>query len=103
MGDTNYFSGVIKILENPVPTLVKKKFVRVIVRVEVFQTRQNKCISLVLWGNLASQLKTSYQKNDYLLIEGYTSIKRKNLKLNKITITALKVYPFFLTSKKKID
>ena len=25
MGDTNYFSGIVKILENPVQKLVKKK------------------------------------------------------------------------------
>ena len=103
MGDTNYFSGTIKILENPIQRLIKKKTLITIVQVEVFQTRQNKCILLIFWGNLANEIKASYQKNDYLLIEGYTAIKKTNLKLNKIIVTVLKASPFFLASRKKLN
>ena len=101
MGDTNYFSGTVKILNNPIQRLVKKKKLITILQVEVVQTRQNKCILLVFWGNLGDEIKTSYKKNDYLLIEGYTSIKKTNSKLNIIIVTVLKVSPFFLAQRKK--
>ena len=101
MGDTNYFSGTVKILNNPIQRLVKKKKLTTILQVEVVQTRKNKCILLVFWGNLADKIKTSYKKNDYLLIEGYTSIKKTNSKLNIIIITVLKASPFFLVEKKR--
>ena len=98
MGDTNYFSGIVKILENPVQKLVKEKTLLTIIRVEIPQIRQARSILLVFWGNLGNEIKNSYQTNDYILIEGYSSIKKTNLKLYKIIITGLKIYPLLLTS-----
>ena len=103
MGDTNYFSGIVKILENPVQKLVKKKTLLTIIRVEIPQIRQTRVALIVFWGNLGNEIKNSYRKNDYILIEGYSSIKKTNLelsnfKLHKIIITGLKIYPLLLTS-----
>ena len=98
MADTNYFSGIVKILENPVQKLVKEKTLLTIIRVEIPQIRQARSILLVFWGNLGNEIKNSYQTNDYILIEGYSSIKKTNLKLYKIIITGLKIYPLLLTS-----
>ena len=108
MGDTNYFSGIVKILENPVQKLVKKKTLLTIIRVEIPQIRQARGILLILWGNLGNEIKNSYQKNDYILIEGYSSIKKINVELNnsklhKIIITGLKIYPLLLTSGSMIE
>nr|YP_009029044.1 hypothetical protein [Cylindrotheca closterium]AGH28583.1 hypothetical protein [Cylindrotheca closterium] len=97
MGDTNYFSGTVKILDNPTQKLVKEKILMTKVWVEIAQLRQNKLILVVFWGSLGDEIKHIYQINDYLLIEGYSSIKKTNSKLNRIIITALKVYPLFLT------
>jgi hypothetical protein len=97
MSDTNYFSGTVKILGNPVQKLVKKKFLRTQLWVEIPQLRQNKPILVIFWGNLGNEVKRVYQINDYLLLEGYTSIKKTGLNLDKIMITCLKVYPLFLT------
>lgn len=101
MGDTNYFSGTVKILKNPIQRLVKKKVLITLLQVEIFQSRKNNCILLIFWGNLANQIKASYKKDDYLLIEGYTSIKKMNSQLNKTIVTVLRVSPFFLVSNKK--
>ena len=103
MGDTNYFSGIVKVLENPGQTFFNDKVPVTTLRVQISQTRYNRIISLVFWGNLAREVKTYYQINDYILIEGYTSIEKKhselvNKKSGKITITVLKVYPFLLKS-----
>ena len=98
MGDTNYFSGTVKILENPVQKLVNGKTVMTTVRVEIPQIRQNKLVSLVSWGTLATKIKKFYQLQDYLVVEGYISINKTNVKFSKIVMTVLKVYPLLLTS-----
>jgi len=101
MGDTNYFSGMVKILENPVQSFINDKTLTTTFRVEIPQIRKNRIVSLVFWGNLANDVKNYYQVNDYILIEGYLSIEKKQSNLlnktpKKIIITVLKVYPFLL-------
>ena len=108
MSDINYFSGTVKILEQPIQKLIKKKFLITIVRVEIPQIRQNKLISLIFWGKLGNAIINSYRMSDYLLVEGYSSIKKRNLKisnakLNKIIITGFKVYPLFLNSPPQVE
>ena len=98
MGNTNYFLGTVKILENPVQKLVREKTVMTTIRVEIPQMRQNKFISLVSWGSLAIKMKHLYHVQDYLVVEGYISINKTNKKLKKIIITVSKVYPLLLTS-----
>lgn len=105
MGDTNYFSGIVKILETPSQTFIYNKAFATKFRVEIPQTRKSKMMTLIFWGNLADEVKNYYQTNDYILIEGYISISKKNLlkvdeKLKTITVTVLKVYPFLLNSTK---
>lgn len=107
MGDTNYFSGIVKILEKPVQSFTDKKILITTFRVEIPQIRQNKIVSLVFWGNLANEIKNYYQVNDYILIEGYTSIEKKSSpsldnNLRKIIITVLKVYPVLLRSNQNL-
>ena len=107
MGDTNYFSGTVKILEKPRQNFKNDKLTKSVFRVEIYQTRQNKVVSAIFWGNLANEITNYYQVNDYILIEGYISIKikefkKENKKLATIIITVLKVYPFLLNSDNKI-
>jgi hypothetical protein len=107
MGNINYFSGIVKVLETPIQTFFNNKMPVTTFRVEIPQTRNNRIISLVFWGNLAREVKNYYQINDYILIEGYTSIEKKhselvNKKPRKITITVLKVYPFLLKSNQDV-
>lgn len=103
MGDTNYFSGIVKLLENPVQSFIKNQTLTTTCQVEIPQIRQNKSIILVFWGNLAQEVKNYYQVNDYILIEGYISIKENKSNYlskssKKITVTVLKVSPFLLNS-----
>ena len=103
MGDTNYFSGIVKLLENPTQSFIKNQTLTTTCQVEIPQIRQNKSVLLVFWGSLAQEVKNYYQINDYLLIEGYVSIKenKSNFVSNnskKIIITVLKVSPFLLKS-----
>ena len=107
MGSTNYFSTIVKILENPKKTTSQKNTPISRFRAELPQIRKNKVIHLVFWGNLANHVSTYYQKNDYLIIEGYLSIRHNKsnnlLKKNfqKIEIAVLKIYPFFLNPNRQ--
>ena len=103
MGDTNYFSGIVKILETPKQRFVKNNIPITTVRVEVPQNRKNKLISLMFWGNLGGEVKNFYTKDDYILIEGYLSLRPSRTKASnmnyqpkKIVITVLKIAPILL-------
>ena len=102
MGDTNYFSGIVKILETPQQCFINNRNVMITFRAEVPQNRKNQMISLVFWGNLGHEVKNFYRVNDYILIEGYISLqnkKRVNIldkNSKQVIITVLKVYPFLL-------
>jgi single-stranded DNA-binding protein len=95
MGDTNYISGIVKVLETPKQTIFKNNIPFTEFRVQFPQVRGNKVINLVFWGKLASEVVNYYQANDYIVIEGYLSIDQKQ-SLKKVKITVLKVFTFVL-------
>jgi hypothetical protein len=103
MAYTNYIGGVIKILETPKQKFLKNKILVTKFRAQIPQRRNTRIVHLTFWGNLARDIVTNYKVNDYILIEGFLSLrnnqssKLKISKLKKIEITVLKVYPFFLS------
>jgi hypothetical protein len=101
MSDTNYIGGIVKILEVP-----KQKFLNNTTAVTEFRvTTSPKYYDRTsnLLGNLARDVATYYKINDYILIEGYLSLRDKrgsNLiaqPSKQIEITVLKLYPFLLS------
>ena len=105
----NYFGSIVKILETPKQKFINSNTLVIKFRAQLPQVRQNQIVRLVLWGNLARAFLSYYKKNDYILIEGYASIKdiqtsNQNIKpLKKVTITVLKVYPFLLSYNRSIN
>jgi len=103
MSDTNYIGTVIKILEKPKQKVLKNNILVTKFRAQIPQLRNTRIVTLSFWGNLARDVKTYYKVNDYLIVEGYLSLRDKknsnsnSLKSKKIEITVLKVYPFFLS------
>ena len=73
MGDTNYLASIVKILEKPIQTVNNDKVVTTEFRAQLVQVRNNQIINLVFWGNLARDVSSYYQVNDYIMIEGYLS------------------------------
>lgn len=100
MSGTNYIGGIVKILETPQPKILKNNILVTKFRAQFPQRKNPRVVTLTVWGNLARDVTTYYQKNDYLLIEGYLSIRTKKTekgtpnKSKKIRITVLKLYPF---------
>lgn len=98
MGDTNYLASIVKILEKPIQTVNNDKVVTTEFRAQLVQVRNNQIINLVFWGNLARDVSSYYQVNDYIMIEGYLSLcnqpnnKLTKQNLKKVQITVLKIY-----------
>ena len=106
MSDTNYFSGIVKIIETPKQSFVNNTTAITTFRVELPQSRKNKLISVIFWGKLGGEVKGFYTANDYILIEGYASLRDKKLQIlrqkssKQITISVLRVSPILLNSER---
>ena len=102
MGDTNLIGGVVKILETPKQKILDKNIPVTQFRVQFPQARNTAIVYLTFWGNLARDVVHYYKINDYILIEGYISLKDKKnstkiiSKSKQVEITVLKVYPLVL-------
>lgn len=102
MGDTNYFSGIVKILETPRQEFIIDQTPVITFRAELPENRKNKIIILKFWGNLGNDVENFYKVNDYILTEGYISLRsRQNIKTltkdsKQVVITVLRVYPILL-------
>ena len=103
MGDTNYISGIVKILENPIQTVFNNNIPITRFRVQLPQVRNNTIINLVFWGKLSQDITNYYEIDDYIIIEGYLSLRDKKTIKNskKVEITVLKVYPFLLSYNRR--
>jgi hypothetical protein len=108
MSNTNSFSGIVKILEPPRSYILNQKARLTKVRVELPQKRKNKknaIVCLLIWGNLGRQVQKFYTTNDYVLIEGYPSLRSKkngNPRLKRLFITVGKIYPILLNSDRSL-
>ena len=102
MGDTNLVSGIVKILETPNQKIFNPDVPVTQFRVQFPQARNTSIVYLKFLGNLALDVVNYYKINDYILIEGYISLREKYnstkviSKSKKVEITVLKVYPFVL-------
>ena len=106
MSDTNHMGAIVKILEPPKNKTIKNKISITKFRAQLPQIRQTRVVDIVVWGNLANDVAKYYNTNDYILVEGYLSLRkvaqpkssRKILKRARLTV--LKVYPFLLSSNR---
>jgi single-stranded DNA-binding protein len=110
MTDMNYIGAIVKILETPKQKFINSNILVIKFRAQLPQVRKSRIIKLVIWGKLARAVLDYYKINDYILIEGYASLREKNNSLNinkkplkKVTITVLKVYPFLLNYNRFIN
>jgi hypothetical protein len=111
MSNTNSFSGIVKILETPRSYIFNQKARLTKVRVELPQKRKNKknaIVCLLIWGNLGRQVQKFYTTNDYVLIEGYPSLRSKKNRNSRfkpskrLFITVGKIYPILLSTDRSL-
>jgi hypothetical protein len=105
MSDTNYISCIVKVLEHPIKTVLNKNIPITKFRVQLPQFRHNIIINLVFWGKLSQDIANYYKMGDYIIIEGYLSLRDKKMLTNskKVEITVVKVYPFLLSYTHQIS
>lgn len=106
MGDINYIGGIVRILEIPTLVINKNDIPSTKFRVQLSQLRfkQSKTIlTLLVSGNLAQDIVKYYQINDYVLIEGYLSIRKSFYQKQKtkefLQVNVFKIFPLFLNTK----
>ena len=106
MSDTNYIGAIVKILESPKTKTIKNKISLTKFRAQLPQIRKTRVVDIVVWGNLANDVAKYYSTNDYILVEGYLSLRKlSQLKSNRKVLkrarfTVLKAYPFLLSSNR---
>ena len=105
----NSIGAIVKILETPKQKFINSNTLVIQFRAQLPQIREIRIVRLMVWGNLAHAVLNYYKINDYILIEGYTSLRNdrnpnlNNKPLKKITITVLKVYPFLLSYNRSMN
>jgi hypothetical protein len=108
MSDTNYIGGIVRILEIPKQTIIYNNVPITQFRVQFPQVRKTGIVTLTFWGNLACDVARYYTINDYVLIEGYLSLRPKKLsnslnqRVKKVEVTVLKIYPFLLSYDRSV-
>ncbi len=108
MSDTNHIGAIVKILESPKNKTIKNKISITKFRAQLPQIRQTRVIDIVVWGNLANDVAKYYSTNDYILVEGYLSLRKlvsskSNRKiLKRARVTVIKAYPFILSSNLRV-
>jgi hypothetical protein len=109
MGDTNLVGGIARILETPKQKILHPNIPVTQFRVQFPQVRKNHVVHLTVWGNLARDIGGYYKVNDYILIEGYISLRDKQAlsgvipRSKKVEITVLKVYPFLISYDRSLS
>lgn len=107
MGNLNHFSGVVRILEVPREKNLNEKLSVLKCRVQLSQTRNNRLAMLNVWSRFAKDILKNYAIGDYILVEGYLSLKipskkRLSIKTSQISkkaeISVIKIYPYILNN-----
>lgn len=105
----NYSTFIVKILKKPEKSYFKEDICVAEVPAKFYQFQNSNAdqhLTLNFWGNLANDVITYYQLNDYIIIEGYIYSKRINNDINlsmnnkEIEISVFKIYPYLLNINK---
>jgi len=106
----NYTSFIGKIIKKPQQSFFNNNTSVTEITIKFPQLRNSdlgNILHLSIWGNLASDYIEYYEVNDYIVIEGYISLRESlsnNLNSNKdkrVEISVFKIYPFILNGKDK--
>jgi len=103
----NYVSLIVKLIGKPEQSFFDDNIsvTEVMAKFSQFQkNREDIIIKLCIWGNLASDIVQYYQMNDYIIVEGYTSLGETfsdsdiMTKDKQLEISVFKIYPFLLSN-----
>ena len=101
----NYVNFIVKIIRKPEQSFFENDICITEILVKLCQIKKNKLeipVQLSIWGNLGYDIMQYYQINDYIIIEGYLSLRESSyysstIPMNKqIEVSVFKIYPFSL-------
>jgi len=104
----NYVIFTVKVIKNSGQSFFSDGTSLTELTVQLAQVRRNTSkviLQLSIWGKLSYDVEKYYQPDDYIIIEGYISIRNINsdrtaTSLNKqVEISVFKLYPLFLKSE----
>ena len=101
MTSINYSAGIIKVLELPRQELLQNNISVTKFRGQLASLRTTQIIELTFWDTIAQEIISYCKMGDYLLVEGYISLRNKgisnsnSLPFKKIELTVSKAYPFY--------
>ena len=103
----NYVTFTVKVIKNSGQSFFSDGTSLTELIVQLPQVRKNNSkiiLQLSIWGKLSYDVVKYYQPDDYIIIEGYISLRNINSdsivnSLNKeVEISVFKLYPLFLKS-----
>jgi single-stranded DNA-binding protein len=103
----NYVTFTVKVIKNSGQSFFSDGTSLTELTVQLPQVRKNNSkviLQVSIWGKLSYDVAKYYQPDDYIIIEGYISIRNIDLghvvnSLNKqVEISVFKLYPLFLKS-----
>ena len=101
----NYISFIVKIINKPQYTLCEQKIplTEALGKFYQFRTNSYTICKLSFWGQPAYEVLKYSRTNDYLIVEGYLSLRQATFEKLDITtdieISIFKLYPFSLKIK----
>lgn len=99
MGNTNYISSIVKVLEEPKLKLTEMgETIEMRVQFPRTSNKNTKSFITLVFYDSSSELTLQYYKpNDFMLVEGYLSVNGEfNSTFSQIIyIIVLKIYPLF--------
>ena len=98
----NYCCFIAKIINEPISSQFDDNIPLVELSAKFPIVRKTKTINtfrVLVWGNLAEDIIKYYNKNDYIVIEGYLrNISEPGIN-DQVEISVRKVYPFLLKNQ----
>jgi hypothetical protein len=101
----NYSSFIVKIIEKPIQTFFDNtnSVTQFVVQIPQLKNNDDNIIMrVIIWGKLGYDIIKYYQINDYIIIEGYLSIRENSFNQltigtsKKVEVSIYKIYPFIL-------
>ena len=95
----NYSNFIVKVIKGPKQKFFKKNIVLTELHVQFPSTRTNNkkvsnTMDLLIWGYLGQDIIKYSKINDYFLVEGFISLRKKRFDNNQqIKISVTKIYP----------
>ncbi len=101
MTSINYLVVIIKILESPRDELIEDNILVTRFRGQLPSSRTTNIIHVTFWGSLSQDISSRYKVGDYIMVEGYISLRNNELldygrvPVKKIDLSTRKIYPLY--------